>query len=163
RPRAGRLLPRLDPRGGRAPRRRGHRAEHGRGDGRGDLRGRGGGRRGARRVLPLGAWERRRRAGGRRGRGAARRGGLRGGLTRGGHLGYESSVAAQNGVKAMLAEAGVQIREALRRQFAADSEDNPLAVYQRASLAVVKQTSDQHNTRLQEMNQTIQGLRVELE
>jgi hypothetical protein len=79
------------------------------------------------------------------------------------HFGDGSSVAVQNRVKAMLAEAGVQIREDLRRQFAADSEDNPLAVYQRASLAVVKQTSDQHNARLQEMNQTIQGLRVELE
>src|SRR3954452_196437 len=51
------------------------------------------------------------------------------------HFGDESSVAVQNRVKAMLAEAGVQIREDLRRQFAADSQDNPLAVYQRASLA----------------------------
>jgi hypothetical protein len=79
------------------------------------------------------------------------------------HFGDESSVAVQNRVKAMLSEAGAQIREDLRRQFAADSEDNPLAVYQRASLAVVKQTSEQHNTRLQEMNETIQGLRLELE
>src|SRR4051794_8753121 len=79
------------------------------------------------------------------------------------HFGDESSVAVQNRVKAMLAEAGVQIREDLRRQLTADSDENPLAVYQRASLAVVKQTSDQHNARLQEMNQTIQGLRVELE
>ena len=79
------------------------------------------------------------------------------------HFGDESSVAVQNRVKAMLAEAAGQIREDLRRQFTADSEDNPLAVYQRASLAVVKQSSDQHNARLQEMNQTIQGLRLELE
>ena len=79
------------------------------------------------------------------------------------HFGDESSVAVQNRVKAMLAEAAVQIREDLRKQFTADSDDNPLAIYQRASLAVVKQSSDQHNTRLQEMNQTIQGLRLELE
>ena len=56
------------------------------------------------------------------------------------HFGDESSVAVQNRVKAMLAEAAVQIREDLRKQFTADSDDNPLAVYQRASLAVVKQT-----------------------
>src|SRR5829696_4104546 len=79
------------------------------------------------------------------------------------HFGDDSSVAVQNRVKAMLAEAAVQIREDLRKQFTADSEDNPLAIYQRASLAVVKQSSDQHNTRLQEMNETIQGLRLELE
>ena len=79
------------------------------------------------------------------------------------HFGDESSVAVQNRVKAMLAEAGVHIREDLRKQFASDSDENPLAVYQRASLAVVKQSSDQHNTRLVEMNQTINGLRLELE
>jgi hypothetical protein len=79
------------------------------------------------------------------------------------HFGDESSVAVQNRVKAMLAEAAVQIREDLRKQFTADSDDNPLAIYQRASLAVVKQSSEQHNTRLQEMNETIQGLRVALE
>ena len=52
------------------------------------------------------------------------------------HFGDDSSVAVQNRVKAMLAEAAVQIREDLRKQFAsADSDDNPLAIYQRASLA----------------------------
>jgi hypothetical protein len=79
------------------------------------------------------------------------------------HFGDESSVAVQNQVKAVLAEAAVGIRDDLRKQFAADSEDNPLAAFQRTSLAVVKQSADQHNTRLQEMNQTIQGLRLELE
>jgi hypothetical protein len=79
------------------------------------------------------------------------------------HFGDDSSVAVQNRVKALLAEASVQIREDLRKQFAADSDENPLAVYQRASLAVVKQSSDQQNTRLLEMNETIQALRLELE
>src|SRR3954454_12144449 len=79
------------------------------------------------------------------------------------HFSDESSVAVQNQVKAVLAEAATKIREDLRKQLTADSEDNPLAVYQRASLAVVKQSSDQHNQRLQEMTQTIHGLRLELE
>jgi hypothetical protein len=79
------------------------------------------------------------------------------------HFGDESSVAVQNQMKAVLAEATVKIRDDLRKQFTADSEENPLAVYQRASLAVVKQSSDQQAARLQEMNQTIHGLRLELE
>ena len=79
------------------------------------------------------------------------------------HFSDESSVAVQNQVKAVLADAATKIREDLRKQLTADSDDNPLAVYQRASLAVVKQSSDQHNQRLQEMNQTIHGLRMELE
>jgi hypothetical protein len=79
------------------------------------------------------------------------------------HFSDESSVAVQNQVKAVLADAATKIREDLRKQLTADSDDNPLAVYQRASLAVVKQSSDQHNQRLQEMNQTIHGLRLELE
>jgi hypothetical protein len=79
------------------------------------------------------------------------------------HFGDESSVAVQNQVKAVLADATVKIRDDLRRQFTADSDDNPLAAFQRTSLAVVKQSSDQHNQRLHELNQTINGLRLELE
>src|SRR4051812_20039367 len=79
------------------------------------------------------------------------------------HFSDESSVAVQNQVRAVLAEAATKIRDDLRKQLTTDSEDNPLAVYQRASLAVVKQSSDQHNQRLQEMTQTIHGLRLELE
>jgi hypothetical protein len=37
------------------------------------------------------------------------------------HFGDGSSVAVQNRVKAMLAEAAVQIRDDLRKQFTADS------------------------------------------
>jgi hypothetical protein len=79
------------------------------------------------------------------------------------HFGDESSVAVQNRVKAMLADASVGIREDLRRQFSSDSEHNPLAGFQRASLAVIKQSSDQQVERLGQMTETITALRLEVE
>jgi hypothetical protein len=79
------------------------------------------------------------------------------------HFGDESSVAVQNQVKAVLAEATVRIRDDLRKQFTADSDDNPFAVFQRAWLGAMKQSSDQQHARLREMSQTMQGLVVELE
>src|SRR5918997_1179521 len=71
------------------------------------------------------------------------------------HFGDESSVAVQNRVRALLGEASVQIREDLRKQFTADSEHNPLAGFQRASLAVIKETSALQNERLGEMTKTV--------
>ncbi|MDP9386268.1 MAG: DUF2130 domain-containing protein [Actinomycetota bacterium] len=79
------------------------------------------------------------------------------------HFGDESSVAVQNRVKALLAEASVAMREDLRKQFSSDSEHNPLAGFQRASLAVMKQSSDQQAERLGEMTETITALRLEVE
>jgi hypothetical protein len=79
------------------------------------------------------------------------------------HFGDESSVAVQNRVKALLAEASVAMREDLRKQFSSDSDSNPLAGFQRASLAVIKQSSDQQVNQLSRMNETIQGLQLEVE
>jgi hypothetical protein len=78
------------------------------------------------------------------------------------HFGDDSSVAVQNRVKALLSEVGVQMREDLRRQFSSDSESNPLAGFQRASLAVIKQTSDQQAEHLRAMTEKLEGLKVEL-
>jgi len=79
------------------------------------------------------------------------------------HFGDESSVAVQNRVKALLGEASVAMREDLRKQFSSDSESNPLAGFQRASLAVIKQSSDQQVDRLGKMTETIQALQIEVE
>ena len=79
------------------------------------------------------------------------------------HFGDESSVAVQNQLKAALAEAMGVMRDDLRKQFSADSDDNPLAVFQRAWLGAMKQTSDQQHARLREMSERMQGLVVELE
>jgi hypothetical protein len=78
------------------------------------------------------------------------------------HFGDDSSVAVQNRVKALLGEVGVQMREDLRRQFSSDSESNPLAGFQRASLAVIKQSSDQQAEHLRAMTEKLEGLKVEL-
>jgi hypothetical protein len=79
------------------------------------------------------------------------------------HFGDESSVAVQNQLKAALAEAMGVMRDDLRKQFTADSDDNPFAVFQRAWLGAMKQTSDQQHARLREMSEQMQGLVVELE
>ena len=79
------------------------------------------------------------------------------------HFGDESSVAVQNQLKAVLAEAMGAMRDDLRKQFMADSEDNPFAVFQRAWLRAMKQASDQQHARLREMSERMQGLVVELE
>jgi hypothetical protein len=79
------------------------------------------------------------------------------------HFGEESSAAVQNQVKAVLAESSRAMRDDLRKQFMADSEDNPFAVFQRAWLGAMKQASDQQHARLREMSERMQGLVVELE
>ncbi len=79
------------------------------------------------------------------------------------HFGDESSVAVQNQLKVALAEAMGVMRDDLRKQFTADSDDNPFAVFQRAWLGAMKQTSDQQHARLREMSERMQGLVVELE
>ena len=79
------------------------------------------------------------------------------------HFGDESSVAVQNQLKTVLAEAMGGMRDDLRKQFMADSDDNPFAVFQRAWLGAMKQSSDQQHARLREMSERMQGLVVELE
>ncbi len=78
------------------------------------------------------------------------------------HFGDESSVAVQNRVKAVLGEVAVQMREDLRRQFSADGENNPLAAFQRAMIAVVKQASDQQAEALRLTGDKLETMKVEL-
>jgi hypothetical protein len=78
------------------------------------------------------------------------------------HFGDESSVAVQHRVQAVVSEVAVQMREDLRKQFASDAENNPLAGFQRASLAMIKQSSDQQAQRLAAMTAEMTALKVEL-
>ena len=78
------------------------------------------------------------------------------------HFGDESSVAVQNRVRALLTEVGVQLRDDLRRQFSSDGDGNPLAGFQRASLAVIRQTSDQQAQSLRAMGDKLEAMKVEL-
>ena len=78
------------------------------------------------------------------------------------HFGDESSVAVQNRVKALLDDVKVQMRDDLRKQFSSDDENNPLAGFQKASLAAMKQTSDQQAEHLRTMAEKLEAMKIEL-
>jgi hypothetical protein len=78
------------------------------------------------------------------------------------HFGDDSSVAVQHRVQAVVSDVAAKMREDLRKQFSSDSESNPLAGFQRASLAVIKQTSDQQAERLAAMTGELTALKVQL-
>jgi len=79
------------------------------------------------------------------------------------HFGDESSGAVQNRVKALLAEAQVQIREDLRKQFSAEDGNNPLAAFQSAIVRQMKQQAELQAEHLRVMNERITELRSEKE
>ncbi|HEV3229578.1 MAG TPA: hypothetical protein VGY97_08900 [Solirubrobacteraceae bacterium] len=78
------------------------------------------------------------------------------------HFGDDSSVAVQNRVRAAVTEVAAKMREDLTRQFSSDSENNPLAGFQKASLAVIRQTSDQQAQHLRAMTEKLEALKLEL-
>lgn len=78
------------------------------------------------------------------------------------HFGDESSVAVQNRVKAVLSEVSVQMREDLRKQFSADGDNNPLAVFQRTHLAATRQIAGEQSEHLRAMNARLEAMRVEI-
>jgi hypothetical protein len=78
------------------------------------------------------------------------------------HFGDESSVAVQNRVKALLAEVGVQMREDLRKQFSSDSENNPLATFQRMAIGAMRDGAQAQALQLKAMDDKLAGLREEL-
>ncbi len=78
------------------------------------------------------------------------------------HFGDESSVAVQNRVKLLLAEASVQIREDLRRQFTTEGDSNPFASFQKVMVALLKQSSDQQVAGQRAMDERLEAMRVEI-
>jgi hypothetical protein len=78
------------------------------------------------------------------------------------HFGDESSVAVQNRVKALLAEVGVQMREDLRRQFSSDSENNPLATFQRMAIGAMRDSAQAQQQQLRAMDEKLAVLREEV-
>ena len=78
------------------------------------------------------------------------------------HFGDESSVAVQHRVQKVVSDVALQMREDLRKQFSSDAEHNPLAGFQRASLAMIKQSSDQQVERLASMTAEMTALKVQL-
>jgi molybdopterin converting factor small subunit len=71
------------------------------------------------------------------------------------HFGAESSAAVQHQVRAAVAELLAESREKLFKQFSSAEESNPLATFQRAAVAAIRQSSDNQHTELREMRRTI--------
>jgi hypothetical protein len=78
------------------------------------------------------------------------------------HFGDESSVAVQHRVKAVLTEVSAQMREDLRKQFSADADTNPLAVFQRTHLAATRQIAGEQSEHLRTMSARLEAMRVEI-
>lgn len=78
------------------------------------------------------------------------------------HFGDESNVAVQHRIKTLLGEVSQQMREDLRKQLTADSDDNPIMAIQRASLKVVRDNATAQNERLELMAEKMEALKLEL-
>jgi hypothetical protein len=78
------------------------------------------------------------------------------------HFGDESSTAVQHRVRAVLGEVSAQMREDLRKQLSADTDSNPLAVFQRTHLAQTRHIADQQAAVLRETNTRLEAMRVEI-
>ncbi|HSD76105.1 MAG TPA: hypothetical protein VLA98_01825, partial [Solirubrobacteraceae bacterium] len=78
------------------------------------------------------------------------------------HFGDASSEAVQHKVRLVVSELATKMREDLQRQFSSDGDSNPLAGFQRASLAMIKNAADQQVQHLRAMTDKISALEVRL-
>jgi hypothetical protein len=78
------------------------------------------------------------------------------------HFGDESSAAVQHRVKAVLDEVSAQMREDVRKQFSADNDSNPLAVFQRMHLAQAHRIAGEQSEHLRAMSARLEEMRVEI-
>ncbi|HEV2060280.1 MAG TPA: DUF2130 domain-containing protein [Solirubrobacteraceae bacterium] len=78
------------------------------------------------------------------------------------HFGEESSTAVQHRVRAVLGEVSAQMREDLRKQLSADTDSNPLAVFQRTHLAATRQIAGEQSEQLRSMSARLEAMRVEI-
>jgi len=79
------------------------------------------------------------------------------------HFGDESTEAVQHKVREVVRDVAGQMREDMRRQFASENDDNPLAAFHRVQLAVAKQAAEQHANELRAVVDKIEAMRLEVE
>jgi hypothetical protein len=79
------------------------------------------------------------------------------------HFSDGSSTAVQHRVKAALDEVMARSREDLLRQFSSGAENNPLADFKRASLALMKQNADQQHQQLLAMVEKMGALELQVQ
>ena len=68
----------------------------------------------------------------------------------------------QHQVRAAVSELLSESREKLFKQFSSADESNPLATFQQAAVAAIRQSSDQQHAHLREMNARIAELQLEV-
>ena len=78
------------------------------------------------------------------------------------HFSDESATAVQHRMRAVLQETTTQLRDDLRRQFAADDPSNPLAGFQRQLIAVMRQAFEQQSSQQQATERRLAELQAEL-
>jgi hypothetical protein len=79
------------------------------------------------------------------------------------HFGDDSTEAVQHKVRDVVREMAGQMREDMRKQFASEGDDNPLAGFHRVQLAVAKQVGEQHAVQLNAVREQIEAMRLEVE
>jgi hypothetical protein len=79
------------------------------------------------------------------------------------HFSDESSTAVQHRVRALVAEVMAQSRTDLLRQFSGDDAANPLAGFQKATLAIVRDASERQDKRLHGLLQQMAALQLEVQ
>jgi uncharacterized protein DUF2130 len=78
------------------------------------------------------------------------------------HFSDDSSAAVQHRVRAVLEEVMTKQRDELRKQFSADDGSNPLAAFQRQSIAVMRQAFEQQTTHLRAVDERMAAMQAEL-
>jgi hypothetical protein len=79
------------------------------------------------------------------------------------HFGAESSTAVQHQVRAAVAELLNESRDKLFRQFSSADESNPLAAFQKAAVAAIRQSSDQQHAHLREMSGRMAEMQMQIQ
>ena len=78
------------------------------------------------------------------------------------HFGDASAEAVQHKVRLVVAEVAAKMREDLQRQFSSDSDNNPLAVFQRMAVGAMRDSAQRQTEQLRAMDEKLALLREEL-
>jgi uncharacterized protein DUF2130 len=78
------------------------------------------------------------------------------------HFGDGSSEAVQHKVRLAVGEVAAKMREDLQRQFSSDSENNPLAVFQKMAVGALDRAAKTQTDQLRAMDEKLGALREEV-
>jgi hypothetical protein len=78
------------------------------------------------------------------------------------HFGDASAEAVQHKVRLVVADVAAKMREDLQRQFSSDSDNNPLAVFQRMAVGAMRDSAQRQTEQLRAMDEKLALVREEL-